>query len=46
MLETFTKKIVNSLLGSDEGGEDEFLDRQTVGYHVFADSDLLMFSCG
>lgn len=44
MLENFTKKIVNSLLGSDEGGEDEPLDRQTAhiesgGAHIRPDID-------
>jgi hypothetical protein len=46
MLQNFTKKLVNSLLGSDEGGEDEFLDRQSVGYHMFADSNSLTPSYG
>lgn len=46
MLGHFTKKIVNSLLGSDdsEGGEDEFLDTQTAhvesgGAHIRPDID-------
>ncbi|KIK40963.1 hypothetical protein CY34DRAFT_806630 [Suillus luteus UH-Slu-Lm8-n1] len=44
MLENFTKKIVSSLLGSDEGGEDELLDRQTAhiesgGGHIRPDID-------
>lgn len=46
MFEKFTKKIVDSLLGSDDEAEHQFLDRQTVGCHMFADRSLLMLSCG
>lgn len=42
MLDNFRKSIVDRLLGTSyEVGEDELLDSETVGCHMFADYNLL-----